>query len=219
MRFNRLLIDNKIGTLTAFVSNYENDLFGLSAFHVLRGRNNSIDDEEIIQIRNTTGRWIKFGRTKHGQYDTGSGQYGNFGKLDYAIFKLQPVFKKRIENKLKAMPMSELFQFNNIKQIIGTKVQAFSEENQDWISGTISDIHHETSTGKLFDVKIEINNGITTINGDSGMLWKDEYGHALFMHTDGGVTNRIGYSYCTIISRIIVPNNYNLMQIDGNLIS
>ncbi|MEL6944308.1 MAG: hypothetical protein AAFO82_16730, partial [Bacteroidota bacterium] len=154
MMFKRLLIEGKIGTLTAFVSNHKNDLYGLSAFHVLRGNDNSVDDEDIIQIQNTTGRWIKFGKTKYGCYDTGSGQYGSFGKLDYAIFELHPAFKRRVISKIRELPISDLFQFDNIKKTIGTRVFAFSEENRDWISGTIVDIHHKVNSRKLFDAKI-----------------------------------------------------------------
>jgi hypothetical protein len=218
MKFNRLLIEGNIGTLTSFVSD-QNDFYGLSAFHVLRGNDGNIDDEDIIKIQNTTGRWINFGKTKYGRYESGNGQYGNFGKLDYAIFELHPTFKRRISNNIIELPISNLFQFTNLNRMIGSKVQAYSEENQKWISGIIKDIHHRINPQKLFDVIIQIENGIRTFKGDSGMLWKDEFGHALFMHTNGGQRNEIGFSYCTIISRITNKNNLRLVQINNELIS
>ncbi len=219
MRFQRLLVEGKIGTLTCFVSNSRNDFFGLSAFHVLRGNDNRVDDEDIIKILNHTGRWVNFGKTKYGQYNSGQGQYGNFGKLDYGIFELHPGFKRRISNRLSPLMTSNLFQFNNLKQIIGTRVKAYSEVNQNWIYGEIVDIHHKFNNRKLFDVLIKMDAGTRTFDGDSGMLWKDEFGDALFMHTNRHNINEFHYSYSTIISRITTPNNLSLLQVNDELIA
>jgi hypothetical protein len=217
MRFQRLLVEDNIGTLTCFVSNSNNDFYGLSAFHVLRGNDNRVDDEDLIKILNDTGRWINFGKTKFGQYDTGKGQYGNFGKLDYAIFELNPSFKRRITNRLSPLMTSNLFNFNNIEHIIGTRVKAYSEENKTWIYGVIVDIHHKFNNLKLFDVLIQIDPGASTYKGDSGMLWRDEFGDALFMHTNRNKIKGINYSYSTIISRITLPNNLMLLQVEEEL--
>ncbi|PHR94010.1 MAG: hypothetical protein COA80_12915 [Leeuwenhoekiella sp.] len=217
MRFQRLLIEGKLGTLTCFVSNSRNDFFGLSAFHVLRGNDNRVDDEEIIKILNHTGRWVNFGKTKYGEYNTGQGQYGNFGKLDYGIFELHPSFKRRISNRLTPLMTSSLFQFDNLEHILGTRVQAYSEENQNWIYGEIVDIHHKFNSTKLFDVLIRMDLGTRTYEGDSGMLWRDEYGDALFMHTNRHNVSGFHYSYGTIISRIITPNNLTLIQVNEKL--
>ena len=207
MNFKKLLVGSKTGNLTCFIATSPEKFYGLSAFHVLRGSDNSVSDEEIVKIRNSqTSRWVQFGRTHDGRYYRGSAQYGDFGKLDYATFELMASFKPRIFNNIKKINLSEFLFFSDFNHIIGKKVFGYSVENNSWVSGEIKKIHHKVNDFKLFDVVIELDNSKFLYVGDSGMLWKDEKGNALFMHTDG-IDSISNISFCTFINRI--TNQYH----------
>jgi len=215
MKFKRLLVENKRCTLTGFVSNSELDLFGLSTFHSLKGNDREVKDLDIVEIFNhDTNRWLKFGRTINGIYKSGSGQYGNFGKLDFAIFELKESFERRIPDRLNRLNLSNLFQFNDLSQIIGYRVKAYSEESRIWIYGYIDEMHFkDVRSRRLYDIKIKLDPGFMTFPGDSGMLWLDDFGDALGMHTDGkAYSNGDAFSFATILSRILEPNNYLIYQ-------
>jgi hypothetical protein len=204
MDYNRLLVGSNIGALTCFIGKSCNKIYGLSAFHVLSGENRIIDiDQDIVKIKdNSSGDWIEFGRTVEGRFSAGLGNRQNFGILDYAIFQIANPFIPRIQNQLKDLSLSRLLEYPDINGIKGKNVYGFSVTNENYVKGRIAEIFYENKSGQKFDAVIELAPNFSTNTGDSGMLWKDEAGEALFMHIRGNDLTNARFSFSTNVSRI-----------------
>ncbi len=212
MNFFRLNVDNKVGCLTCFAQSSENSVLGLSAFHVLTGVNSLIDNDVVKTKNEKTYKWIKFGVAYDGRCWNGTGQHGDYGKLDYAIFKLYPFFLIKIKDNLKSISLSPLLDLSNPNNIEGQEVYGFSSTNKCFIRGKVSSVYHQVNQEIKFDTAIEVLDGMFVNEGDSGMLWRDKNGCALFMHTHSNKNNYGELSYGSFISRIPYTAKFLLFE-------
>ncbi|MHB1277929.1 MAG: hypothetical protein ACYC1Q_05985 [Bacteroidia bacterium] len=203
MNFTRICVGSKIGALTGFVSDDTGSWLGLSAFHVLSGSNRIIDpfDDKVEVFNRETGKWLQLGTTVDGRYYQGDGTDANFGILDFAFFQIFNSFKDRIKFNLTAIALSQYLADSNKADLANKHVFGYSVIDQMEVVGRIRKIYYIGQNNR-FDVEIDMTNGRTN-EGDSGMLWRDEYGHPLFMHIRGNSTNDSTKSYGTFLDRIV----------------
>jgi hypothetical protein len=203
VNFNRILVGSNVGALTGFVRFPDNTLCGLSAFHVLSGSDRKIDPyDDIVEIRNTSSnRWLKFGYTVEGTFYKGKGADDDFGLLDFAYFEIYNSFIIRVRENLREIKLSEYLNLKPCSEMTGLKVFGYSAVDDKVVNGTIENIHFSSQANR-YDVVIELENSFTQ-EGDSGMLWKDESGDALFMHLRGNSSNSATKSYASFMSRIL----------------
>jgi len=203
MNFKRICVGAKAGALTGFVSSDNGSYFGLSAFHVLSGSNRVIDpfDDKVEVFNMETNRWLQFGTTIDGRYYKGDGTINNFGILDYAYFDMFSTFKDRIKNNLTLINVSQFLYNINKLTLKDRIVFGYSVIDEKEIVGKLSNIFYEGPNNR-FDVEIEITSGHTN-EGDSGMLWRDEYNQPFLMHIRGNTNNNSTKSYATFLDRII----------------
>ena len=99
--------------------------------------------------------------------------------------------------------------------MLGKTLYSYSPMQEKKIRGKVVDIFYKTSDRypRKFDLIIEnLDNGILTRGGDSGIIWKDNRGKAVAMHIRGDkITNR--FSYSTFIDRVTRNLNIRLLEI------
>jgi len=215
MNFIRIMNGPSIGSLTSFAYDINEVLYGLSAAHVLLGENNDADPYDIIRIRNIeSNRWINAGVLIKSVYSNGLNKASDFGTVDAGIFQLNDSFKNKIKSKLKTLTFSKYLE-GNPNVMLGITLYSYSPMQEKKIRGKVVDIFYKTSDRypRKFDLIIEnLDNGILTRGGDSGIIWKDNRGKAVAMHIRGDkITNR--FSYSTFIDRVTRNLNIRLLEI------
>lgn len=208
MNYKRICVGSKVGALSGFVSNDNGMYLGLSAFHVLSGSNREIDpfDDKVEVFNVETRRWLQLGTTIDGRYYKGDGSFNNFGILDYAYFEMFNSFYDRIKNNLIEEVLSHHLSSPNKLSLRNLPVFGYSVIDEKEILGRIANVFYQGNNNR-FDLEIDVLEGHTH-EGDSGILWKDEYGKPLSMHIRGNLANYSTKSYCTFFDRIIKERTF-----------
>lgn len=193
MRFRRIEVGGCVGAITGFVER-NNIFYGLSAYHVLSGNDRQINPyEDIAYYYDSSNKnWKMFGHTYSGIFCQGNNESGY---LDYALIDIIPNIRDNIRVDL---IRNNVITYNNI--LIGMPVKSYSVINEGDIFGIISG-----KNVKGFDLSISLNG--TTHRGDSGLLWKDNYGNAISMHLRGNRADYADISYGSLLSRILNEND------------
>ena len=217
--FIKIRNGSKEGSLTSFAVDIDRVLYGLSAAHILLGENNYIDPYDIIEREDIeTKKWMEAGVLVKSIYSNGSKKISDFGTIDAGIFELNNLFKKKISDKLKPLLFSKYLEVNP-NNMIGETLYAYSIMQNKKIKGKIKNIFYITAEPypRKFDLEIEsLDSKKLTIDGDSGIIWKDKKGKAVAMHIHGD-TSKNRFSYSTFIDRITKNLNINLLEIDKDI--
>ncbi len=203
MNYRRIETSSQVGALTGYIVR-ENQLFGMSAFHVLIGSYGVNHPYGVsVRIRDTlNSEWINSGVTYWGFCFAGEGTMGNFGLLEYALFRVNNTLRQIIEPHLNPIHLSaELFNRDDFNHLIGLEVFGYSVINDQRVEGFINSINY-TGQQNRYDVEIYLTRG-TLEEGDSGMLWKDALGNALLMHIFGNSRFNATKSFSTLMNRIL----------------
>lgn len=209
MNFEKLCVSsNTVGALTGFVSFPDNSIVGLSAFHVLSGKDRTINpSDDIVQVfDHQINDWRPFGRTIKGTYSAGNGLLHDFGLLDFGYFELSMSDRNLIQTHRKPIHLSRYFFSGSYAPPVGLRVNAYSIMGECVIYGHITHVYFQGIRDK-YDVVIEFDENSFTYQGDSGILWKDEFGDALCMHLRGNSTSNSTQSFSSFMNRILTNGN------------
>lgn len=206
MAIRRILVEDKVGAITAFAV-IGNQLYGLTAGHVLTGNNNHLDKNETVSVfDDVAGEWLGVGQSNAFQFTRGDENSipGNFGTLDAGIFSLSPGFRNHISPALKLRQVHPAIMNGNFESLRGMRVFSYSVMYERMIAATIADVFSHSDPGNRYDLIIDSDdNEIITTGGDSGILWYDVKGFAVGMHTNGNAEESTA-SYTTLINRVNV---------------
>lgn len=207
MSFGRVKVDTAPGSLTAWCEIASRaGLFGLSAYHVLVGHYDTLLDRERVQFFDRTIQdWIDIGNTYAGVYNDvpNSSSTQQFGKIDCGIFEVIPPIEKKIASRLRVIPVHPLIIQKNYRALVGLTVHSYSQVLKQDIKGIITKVLNTSPNGYRYDVIIDsVDSHVFTIRGDSGILWTDDKGNAIALHTNGNLDNAT-VSYSTLIDRVM----------------
>lgn len=200
MRFNRLLVDDQIGALSAFATLGDNKLFGISANHVLSGSDGNLQTSDRVFARDlATGDWVDIGFGNIGYNFPGLQQPPwSYGVFDIGIFEIKV---NRIP-PINQLEINQSIQNGRYDELTGLHVFSYSVMDDRVISGIVSGVFMRSLSGTPFDLIIESDDGdYLTKKGDSGVLWTDVEGAAIGVHIYG-FNNPSKFSYCVLIDRV-----------------
>lgn len=193
---------DKLGILTCFAFYSKPNvkrLYGISAAHVLLGKNRKVELNDTIDIYYSKNHlnWFKeAGLLEKAYFINGTGVFPEWGMLDAGSFLIRPQVSKLIMSKLTPMKFSS--KLKDLSLLKNTIVYGYAVQTDMLLKGVVSKVLVKSEKFNLnFDVQIRFING-TTNAGDSGMLWKTQNGTAVAMHVYGDNSN----SYSTLIDRV-----------------
>lgn len=188
----RIRVGMESGALTGWLMNRENRVYGLSAYHVLAGKDMTINiDLDRVECWNNSARdWQVIGRTINGLFSDRPPAM----RIDYAYFEVTREVNQYLLDLL--VPVETLDVTYPVRR--NTTLIGYSVMNRMAVRGRVLDLNQNG-----FDFIIQLESGSILDEGDSGMLWKTDDGQALAMHLAGNRKVDATISMCCRMSRIL----------------
>ncbi len=195
MNLKSILVGAKNGTLGCFARTGNNLFCGLSCAHVLAGSDGLFDPQgapDIVRVWDAQAQaLVECGQTL-------AIHRSSPPVVDCGIFQYAAPFVQQLVPQLKFLPLNTDI-FHAPENLIDQELRAFSGPRNLWLHGTVVQVFQPN-----WDFIIRSTDGLGFMNGDSGMMWLDENGHAVAMHVAGDTAHQPSlFSYSTVAYRLL----------------
>jgi hypothetical protein len=199
MNYHRILVGDALGVVTAFAITAEDNLYGLTAGHVLDGQN-------MVKIwSNSIGDFDDCGRVAEKIYEPRKGTTECYGRIDAGLFSIQRDIYLDLQPSMQSLRLSPLLRDTSQTSLTGHKVTGYSVMGKGTVTHLEGEVIGVQTRYKCFgtdcaDLVIAINKPGLVRTGDSGMLWFDAENYPLALHF-AGCSENSDISLATFLNR------------------